>query len=82
MQIYVILKSSAFQNAFQNCCNKMSIHGHTQTYFFVRASEHLAITPLTGKHPEKSTIFDHVLFDGHKASFGNFSIHLKRKQSI
>ena len=46
--------------------------------------ELLSITPLTGKFvktPKKSTIFDHMLLDGHKASFDNFSI-LKRKQSI
>ena len=47
---------------------------------FVRASEHLGITPLTGKFvktPKKSAIFDHMLLDGHKASFDNFSILLK-----
>ena len=46
--------------------------------------ELLSITPLTGKFvktPKKSTSFDHMLLDGHKASFDNFSI-LKRKQSI
>ena len=46
--------------------------------------ELLSITPLTGKFvktPKKSTIFDHMLLDSHKASFDNFSI-LKRKQSI
>ena len=46
----------------------------------VRASEHLGITPLTGKFvkkSKKSAIFDHMLLDGHKASFNNFSILLK-----
>ena len=46
-------------------------------YIFVRASEDLGITPLTGKcvkTPNKSAIFDHMLLDGHKASFDNFVI--------
>ena len=48
--------------------------------FYVRASEHLGITPLTGKFvklPKKSAIFDHMLLDGHKASFDNFLILLR-----
>ena len=48
--------------------------------FNVRASEHLGITPLTGKFvklPKKSAIFDHMLLDGHKASFDNFLILLR-----
>ena len=47
---------------------------------FVRASEHLGITPLTGKFvktPKKSAIFDHMLLDSNKASFDNFWILLK-----
>ena len=62
-----------------SCCNK-TYYGQTQRYFFVRASEHLVITPLTGKFaktPKKSANFDHILLDGHKASFDNFSILLK-----
>ena len=61
-----------------SCCNTM-YYGQTQRHFFVRASEHLGITPLTGnffKTPKKSAIFD-MLLDGHKASFNNFSILLK-----
>ena len=49
-------------------------------YIFVGASEDLGITPLTGKFvkmPKKSAIFDHMLLDGHKASFNKFSIPLK-----
>ena len=45
----------------------------------MRASEHLGITPLTGKvvkTPKKSAIFN-MLLDGHKASFDNFLILLK-----
>ena len=62
-----------------SCCNA-TYHCQTERHFFVRASEHLGITPLTGKFvkmPKKSTIFDHMLLDGHKASFDNFSILLK-----
>ena len=46
-----------------SCCNA-TYYGQTQTHFFVRASEHLGITPLTGKFAqtsEKSAIFDHVI---------------------
>ena len=62
-----------------SCCNT-TYYGQTQRHFFVRASEHLGITPLTGKFvktPKKSAIFDHMLLDGHKASFDNFLILLK-----
>ena len=54
-------------------------YGQTQRHFFVRASEHLGITPLTGnffKAHKKSAIFD-MLLDVHKASFDNFLILLK-----
>ena len=62
-----------------SCCNAM-YYGQTQRHFFLRASEHLGITPLAGKFvktPKKSATFDHMLLDGHKASFDNFSILLK-----
>ena len=61
-----------------SCCNG-TYYGQTQKHFFVRASEHTFI-PLTGKFfktPKKSAIFDHMLLDGHKASFDKFSILLK-----
>ena len=63
-----------------SCCNA--------TYYgrnLLRASEHLGITPLTGKFvktPKKSAIFDHMLLDGHKASFDNFSILLKENNAF
>ena len=53
-----------------SCCNT-TYYGQTRTHFFVRASEHLGITHLTGKFvktPKKSTIFDHMLLDGLKVS--------------
>ena len=67
-----------------SCC-KAPHYGQTQRHFFVRASEHLGITPLTGKlvkTSKKSAVFDYMLLDGHKASFDNFSILLKEKTSF
>ena len=67
-----------------SCCNA-TYYGQTERHFFVRPSEHLGITPLTGKFVKtlkKSAIFDHMLLDGHKGNFDNFSILLKRKQCI
>ena len=62
-----------------SCCNA-TYYDQTQIHFFVRAPEHLGITPLIGKFvktPKKSTIFDQMLLDSHKASFDNFLILLK-----
>ena len=62
-----------------SCCNA-TYYGQTQRHFFVRASEHLGIMPLTGKFvetPKKSAIFYHMLLDSQKARFDNFSILLK-----
>ena len=73
------LSSHIVYKFMRSCCNA-TYYGQTQRHFFVRASEHLGITPLTGKlvkTPKKSAIFDHMLLDGHKASFDNFSILLK-----
>ena len=66
-------------------CYNATYYGQNQRYFFVRASEHLRITPLTGKFvktPKKSAIFDHILLDDHKASFGNCSILLKESNTF
>ena len=66
-----------------SCCNAnyydqtLSLWANT---FFVRASKHLGVAPLTGKlvkMSKKSPIFDHTLLDGHKVSFDNFCILLK-----
>ena len=62
-----------------SCCNA-TYYGQNQRHVFARASEHLDITPLVGKCVKtlkKSAIFDHMLLDGRKASFDNFSILLK-----
>ena len=67
-----------------SCCNA-TYHGQTQRHFFVRTFEHLAITPLTGKFvkaSKKSAIFDHILLDGYKTSFDNFSILLKENNAF
>ena len=66
-----------------SCCNA-NYYGQTQRHFFVRASEHLGITPLTGKFVKtpKKSIFDHMLLDGHKASSDNFLILLKENNAF
>ena len=64
--------SSYFVYTFMCSCCNTTYYGQTQRHFFVRASEHLDITPLTGKFvktTKKSAIFDHMLLDGHKAKF-------------
>ena len=61
-----------------SCCNA-TYYGELERHFFVRASEHLRMTPLTGKrvrNPKKSAIFDHILLNGHDASFEDFTILL------
>ena len=66
-----------------SCCNA-TYYGQTQRHFFVRASEHLGITPLTGKFvktSKKSAIFD-ILLDSHKASSDHFSILLKESNTF
>ena len=58
-------------------CRNTTFYGQSQRRFFVRASEHLGITTLTVrfvKMTKKSAIFDHMLMDGHEASFHNFPI--------
>ena len=60
-------------------------YGESERPFFVRASEHLGKTPLTGKrvkNPKKSAIFDHILLKGHDASFEDFAILLKENNKI
>ena len=67
-----------------SCCST-TYYGQTQRHFFVRASEHLGITPLTGKFvktTKKSAIFVHMLLDGHKFSFDNFVILLKESNAF
>ena len=59
-----------------SCCNA-TYYGETARHLFVRASEHLGITPLTQKrvkNPKKSAIMDHILLEGHNATCDHFSI--------
>ena len=59
-----------------SCCNA-TYYGETEGHLFVRASEHLGITPLTQKrvkNPKKSAIMDHILLEGHNATYNDFSI--------
>ena len=60
-------------------CNA-TYYEESERHFFIRASEHLGMPPLTGKqvrNPKKSAIFDHILLNGHDASFEDFTILLK-----
>ena len=55
-------------------------YGESERHLFVRASELLAIAPVTGeqvKNPKKSAIFDHILLKSHEAGFEDFKILLK-----
>ena len=65
-----------------SCCNG-TYYGESERHFFVRASEHLGMTPLTGKrvkNSKKSAIFDHTLLNAHDASFEDFPILLKENK--
>ena len=68
----------------RSCCNAI-YYGQTQRHSFVRASEYLGITSLTGKFlkaHKKFAIFDHMLLDGHKASLHSFLILLKESNQF
>ena len=74
--------SSHLVYKFTCTCSNATYYGESERHFFVRASKHLGITPLTGKRvrkPRKSAIFDHILLNGHDASFQDFTILLKEK---
>ena len=67
-----------------SCCNA-SNYGETKKHLFLRASEHLGITPLTQKgvkNRKKSTIIDHILLEGHNATYGNFSILTTKSNEV
>ena len=89
-QIYLNFHLSHIVYKFVCSCCNATYYGQTQRHFFVISfltffSGHLGITRLTGKFVKarkKSTIFDHMLLDGHKASFDNFSIHLKESNGF
>ena len=53
-----------------SCCNA-TYYGETKRHLFVRASEHLGITPLTQKRVKNAktyAIIDHILLEGHNAT--------------
>ena len=62
-----------------SCCS-ITYYGESERHFFVRASEHLGMTPLTRKrvkNAKKLAVFHHILLNGHDASFEDFTILLK-----
>ena len=78
------LSSDILYKLLCSYCNA-TYYGQTERHIFVRASEHLVITPLIGKFvktPTKSAIFEYMLLDGHKASFDNFPILLKENNAF
>ena len=57
-----------------NICNDI-YYGKTKRHFKVWASEHLGITPLTGKKvksSKESAVFDLIFHAGHNATFDDF----------
>ena len=72
-----------------SCCNT-TYYGESERHFFVRASEHLGMTPLTGKrvkNPKKSAVLDHILLKGHDFTIllkenNRFKLHLKESLLI
>ena len=64
-----------------SCCNA-TYYGELEKHVFVTASEHLGMTPVTGKQVKnlKSAILDLILPKGHDVSFeenNKFKLHLK-----
>ena len=63
-----------------SCCNA-TYYG--EKHHFLRASEHLGITPLTQKrvkNPKKSAIMDHILLEDHNATYNDFSTFPENNQ--
>ena len=59
-----------------SCCNA-TYYGETERHLFVRALEHLGITPLTQKRVKKTkrcVIMNNILLEGHDATYDDFSI--------
>ena len=58
------------------CCSASYV-GQTTRHLHTRVSEHLGISPITGKpssNPPMSSIFSHLKTTGHTASFDDFQI--------
>ena len=66
------------------CCNTF-YYGQTLRHYFVKTSGHVSITSFTSKFvktPKKSAHIHHMLLDGHKASFNDYSILLKENNTL
>ena len=58
------------------CCSASYV-GQTMRHLHTRISEHLGISPITGKHlcsPSPSSILSHINTSGHSACFDDFKI--------
>ena len=62
---------------FKCRCCFASYVGQTTRHLHTRISEHLGISPITGKHTSnstKSSVFSHSCTSGHKVDFADFKI--------
>ena len=70
------LRSSVVYLFKCRCCSASYV-GQTTRHLHTRISEHLGISPITGKHstnPAMSSILSHINASGHPASFDDFQI--------
>ena len=70
------LRSSVVYLFKCRCCSASYV-GQTTRYLHTRVSEHLGISPITGKpssNSPMSSIFSHLKTTGHTASFDDFQI--------
>ena len=77
--------SSHLVYKFMCSCFNATCYRESERHFFVRASELLGMTPLTGKwvkNPKRSAILGHILLNGHDASFEHFTILLKENNKF
>ena len=68
---------------FTCSCYNAAYYVELETNFFIRASEHLGMTPITVKwvkNPKKSAVFDHIFLKGHDTSFEDLTILLKENK--
>jgi len=68
------------------CCYcNVTYYGKTERHLKIRSSEHLAITPLTGKtikNPKASAILDHIQCENHLGSYSDFDILAKESNNF
>ena len=70
------LRSHLIYKFLCSYCNA-TYYCENERHLFLRASEHLGITPLTQtrvKNPKKCSIMDDILLEGHNATYDDFSI--------